>query len=94
MKESLEILEQEKKLMEEIPDLKLEDRTKRLRQAFFKANYKKRKLMGRIDSSSKTAVVASPAASFCRSGEIIDYDDEDEEFKYFFSDCYSSTSSF
>ncbi|XP_057514986.1 protein RKD2 [Actinidia eriantha] len=46
LKEALEILEQERKLMEEVPDLELEDKTKRLRQACFKANYKKRKLMG------------------------------------------------
>ncbi|XP_057809114.1 LOW QUALITY PROTEIN: protein RKD1-like [Salvia miltiorrhiza] len=59
LQESLEILEQEKKLMEEIPDLQLEDKTKRLRQAFFKANYKKRKLMGRIDSSSKSVAPTS-----------------------------------
>lgn len=79
--------------------MQLEDKTKRLRQAFFKANYKKRKLMGMIDSSSKTAAststynVALPnesAANFCGS----DDGDEDEEFKYFFSDCFSSSSSF
>ncbi|KAL4567728.1 hypothetical protein LXL04_023320 [Taraxacum kok-saghyz] len=32
--------------MEEIPDLKLEHNTKKLRQAYFKANYKKRRTMG------------------------------------------------
>ncbi|KAK4778584.1 hypothetical protein SAY86_006112 [Trapa natans] len=37
-------LEREKKLIEEVPDLQLEDNTKRLRQACFKANHKKRKL--------------------------------------------------
>ncbi|KAL6497391.1 hypothetical protein OROGR_029320 [Orobanche gracilis] len=51
LKEYLQILEEEKKLLEEIPDMQLEDTTKRLRQAFFKANYKKRKLMGVVDSS-------------------------------------------
>ncbi|KAL2935192.1 Protein RKD1 [Bienertia sinuspersici] len=45
LREAIQILEQEKKLMEEKPDLQLETRTKRLRQACFKANYKKRKLM-------------------------------------------------
>ncbi|XP_052176982.1 protein RKD1-like [Diospyros lotus] len=45
MREAIEILNQEKKLMEAAPDLQLEDKTKRLRQACFKANYKKRKLM-------------------------------------------------
>ncbi|KAL6541317.1 hypothetical protein OROHE_011025 [Orobanche hederae] len=52
LKEYLQILEQEKKLLEEIPDMQLEDTTKRLRQAFFKANYKKRKLMGVVVDSS------------------------------------------
>ncbi|GER30031.1 P-loop containing nucleoside triphosphatehydrolases superfamily protein [Striga asiatica] len=45
----LRILEQEKRLLEEIPDMEMEDTTKRLRQAFSKANYKKRKLMGAVD---------------------------------------------
>lgn len=44
LREAVEILEREKRLMEEVPDLQLEDNTKRLRQACFKANYKKRKL--------------------------------------------------
>ncbi|KAK4394491.1 protein RKD1 [Sesamum angolense] len=60
LKESIQILEKQKKLMEEIPDLQLEDKTKRLRQACFKANYKKRKLMGMInDSSSRSAASTS-----------------------------------
>ncbi|XP_058180155.1 protein RKD2-like [Rhododendron vialii] len=52
---AIEILEKEKKLMEEAPDAQLEDKTKRLRQACFKANYKKRKLM----AGSNTNVMAS-----------------------------------
>ncbi|XP_074314809.1 uncharacterized protein LOC141650976 [Silene latifolia] len=48
--EAIEILEQEKKLMEEIPDLQLETRTKRLRQACFKAKYKRRKLINNLNS--------------------------------------------
>ncbi|KAH6797338.1 RWP-RK domain-containing protein [Perilla frutescens var. hirtella] len=102
LQEALEILEQEKKLLEEIPDMQLEDKTKRLRQSFFKANYKKRKLMGMIDSSSSSKTAASTsrsdvalsdenAANFSGSREVDDVD-EDEEFKYFFSDCFSSTS--
>ncbi|KAL9314211.1 hypothetical protein ACSQ67_019663 [Phaseolus vulgaris] len=43
---AIEMLEKEKSLVEERPDLELEDKTRRLRQACFKANYKKRKLMG------------------------------------------------
>ncbi|KAI4329623.1 hypothetical protein MLD38_027991 [Melastoma candidum] len=44
-REAIELLERERRLMEEVPDLKLEGKTKRLRQACFKANYKKRKQM-------------------------------------------------
>lgn len=44
------ILEQEKKLMEEAPDLQFLEDTKRLRQACFKANYKRRK--NSVDSES------------------------------------------
>ncbi|XP_057951008.1 protein RKD1-like [Malania oleifera] len=52
LRDAIDILEQERKLMEEIPDMQLEDKTKRLRQACFKANYKKRKLMGMMDTQS------------------------------------------
>ncbi|XP_031405951.1 protein RKD1-like [Punica granatum] len=44
LKEAVEILETEKQLIEQAPDLKLEDRTRKLRQACFKASYKRRKL--------------------------------------------------
>lgn len=43
LKEAIEILEQERKLIEEAPDIDMDYKTKRLRQACFKANYKKRK---------------------------------------------------
>ncbi|TKY73376.1 RKD1 protein [Spatholobus suberectus] len=43
---AIEMLEREKRMVEEMPDLQLDDNTRRLRQACFKANYKKRKLMG------------------------------------------------
>ncbi|TXG50840.1 hypothetical protein EZV62_023364 [Acer yangbiense] len=46
VRESIEILEREMKMIEEIPDMEMEDKTKRLRQACFKFNYKKRKFMG------------------------------------------------
>ncbi|XP_052732383.1 protein RKD1-like [Vigna angularis] len=42
---AIDMLEKEKSMVEEKPDLELEDKTRRLRQACFKANYKKRKLM-------------------------------------------------
>uniref|UniRef100_A0A6N2LPG1 RWP-RK domain-containing protein n=1 Tax=Salix viminalis TaxID=40686 RepID=A0A6N2LPG1_SALVM len=38
------MLEEHKKLIEKLPDVELTERTKRLRQACFKANYKKRRL--------------------------------------------------
>ena len=38
--------------MEDMPDNELEDHTKRLRQAFVKANYKKRRLMGQMDPNN------------------------------------------
>lgn len=45
IKNAVEILQKEMKKVEEKPDLQLEENTKRLRQACFKANYKKRRLM-------------------------------------------------
>ncbi|KAL7098787.1 hypothetical protein ACP275_09G040600 [Erythranthe tilingii] len=112
LKGSLETLVQEKKLMEEIPDMQLEDKTKRLRQSFFKANYKKRKLMGMVSTNDSNArrcrlKYSSSSKEDNRSGGVKtsdgcggDFDfsyndnyDEDDEFMYFFSDCFSSSSS-
>ncbi|XP_078179613.1 protein RKD1-like [Carex rostrata] len=45
VKSAIEILEQEQKLMEMRPSVQMQKQTKRLRQACFKANYKKRKLV-------------------------------------------------
>jgi hypothetical protein len=41
-------LEKEKKLVEEMPDMELEPRTKRRRQKCYKDNYKKRKLRDQL----------------------------------------------
>lgn len=49
---ALEILEAEKKMIEEFPDLEFEDKTKRLRQACFKANYKRRRLLCSMSTTS------------------------------------------
>lgn len=38
-------LEKQKKLLEKIPGMELNEETKRLRQACFKSNYKKRRLI-------------------------------------------------
>ncbi|XP_074566396.1 protein RKD1-like [Curcuma longa] len=43
--QELERLQQQRKLMVENPEMQLTERTKRLRQACFKANYKKRRLI-------------------------------------------------
>lgn len=61
LRKVVNLLELEKKIMEEFPDVQLEDKTKRLRQACFKANYKKRKLVGPMDSGS-TSSKSSPTA--------------------------------
>ncbi|CAA3009461.1 Hypothetical predicted protein [Olea europaea subsp. europaea] len=68
LRDAIHILEQKRKLMEEVPDLQLADKTKRLRQACFKVNYKKRKLMAGMPSmisKSKSAGSSgdNPAAS-------------------------------
>ncbi|KAK4436213.1 protein RKD4 [Sesamum alatum] len=39
----IEMLEEHKRMVEKIPEMELTDRTKKLRQACFKANYKKRR---------------------------------------------------
>ena len=89
MREAIEVLEQERKLMEEMPDLQLEDKTKRLRQAYFKANYKKRKLMGMVDSSQSS----SNSNPLRVQVDNIDYRtmDEEDEMKSLLSDSFSST---
>ncbi|KAK7313718.1 hypothetical protein VNO77_38913 [Canavalia gladiata] len=43
LRNAIETLEKEKKLLEEMPDIDLGDNTKRLRKACFKAHYNKRK---------------------------------------------------
>ncbi|KAF7850547.1 hypothetical protein BT93_L5298 [Corymbia citriodora subsp. variegata] len=61
LRKVVNLLELEKRLMEEFPDVQLEDKTKRLRQACFKANYKKRRLVGLMDSGSASSK-SSPTA--------------------------------
>ncbi|KAA8542437.1 hypothetical protein F0562_023427 [Nyssa sinensis] len=88
LREAINILEQERKLMEEVPDVQLEDKTKRLRQACFKANYKKRKLMGVMQSQSSSS---SNPASTDANAEYGTGDEDDEEMKYLLLDCFSTT---
>ncbi|KAF3499892.1 hypothetical protein F2Q69_00040239 [Brassica cretica] len=53
---ALEILEAEKKMIEEFPDLEFGDKTKRLRQACFKANYKRRRLVSSSSMSTTSSI--------------------------------------
>ncbi|CAA2939356.1 Hypothetical predicted protein [Olea europaea subsp. europaea] len=103
LRDAIQILEQERKLMEEMPDIQLEDKTKRLRQACFKVNYKKRKLMAgnsSMMSESKSAGPSgdNPAAAIemnvldcggCRDDEDVD---DGGEMQSFLSNCFSSSS--
>ncbi|EFH69274.1 RWP-RK domain-containing protein, partial [Arabidopsis lyrata subsp. lyrata] len=62
LRNALEKLEKEKKTIEKLPDLKFEDKTKRLRQACFKANHKRKRRSGMstpITSSSSSASSSS-----------------------------------
>ncbi|XP_040988953.1 protein RKD1-like [Juglans microcarpa x Juglans regia] len=86
LREAIEILEREKKLLEEIPDMQLEDNTKRLRQACFKANYKKRKLGGMMmdsqsssSSSNRGSADGYNMANYERRNEEEEEEDEEEE---------------
>ncbi|XP_059315670.1 protein RKD3-like [Lycium ferocissimum] len=96
-KDVIDSLEEEKKRMEEIPDMELEEKTKKLRQSCFKANHKKRKLMG----MANCGLLLIPS---CDSGPIwtiiifaIGYghreeDDEDEVIKSLLADRFNSMS--
>ncbi|XP_073138149.1 protein RKD4-like [Henckelia pumila] len=99
--DAIAILEQEKKLMEEIPDLQLEDKTKRLRQACFKANYKRRRLMGGnvADSSSKSIDNNNPSSSNSDQNTpnsslhpLVDVHEEELELEYLLSNYISCNS--
>lgn len=90
-REAIDILEHEKKMLEEIPDLQLEDNTKRLRQACFKANYKKRKLMGMVKESQSPSGVNHHEVNALATpdfGSRSDDDQQEEELKILFSDCF------
>ncbi|XP_062118636.1 protein RKD1-like, partial [Humulus lupulus] len=93
-KQYIELLEREKKLVEEVPNIELNDGTKRLRQACFKNNYKKRKM--RSTSGSDSGLMSSK--KYCSSDEMQggagmtnDLDDEDDEIKFLLSESFSST---
>lgn len=90
LKDAIELLEREKRLMEELPDMQLEDNTKRLRQACFKANYKKRRLMGMMENSKAPSLICSNPANSTTYGNG-DNDDDQEELRSLLSDSFSST---
>ncbi|XP_073294282.1 uncharacterized protein [Primulina huaijiensis] len=95
LRDAIAILEQEKKLMEEIPDLQLEDKTKRLRQVCFKANYKKRRLAGRSVADSSSKSFDNPSNSDQNtpsSGFHTLVDADEEELEYLLSDYISCNS--
>ncbi|XVE54784.1 hypothetical protein DITRI_Ditri03aG0110000 [Diplodiscus trichospermus] len=87
LKKALDVLERERKMLEEMPDMQLEDKTKRLRQACFKANYKKRKLMAMESESSSGGSPACLGLSKACDME----NEEDEKLKSLLSDCFSAT---
>ncbi|KAI8003670.1 Protein RKD3 [Camellia lanceoleosa] len=93
LKEAIDVLEQERKLMEEVPDMQLEDKTKRLRQACFKASYKKRKLTGMVDSHTSSSSSSSIRTSNTNATTIDYYgtweDKEEEEIRSLLSGCFS-----
>lgn len=69
IRNAVEILEKEMKMVEEMPDLELEENTKRLRQACFKANYKKRRLMVMRLMEPQSSFSDNNATSIDKKGE-------------------------
>lgn len=92
LRDALQILEREKKLLEEIPDMQLEDNTKRLRQACFKANYKKRKLKGMAESESCSSRSRWSMDGIMTKQRDEEQEQENEEYKSLYLDSFSSSS--
>ncbi|KAM3246578.1 hypothetical protein P3L10_008345 [Capsicum annuum] len=90
LKDVIKLLEEEKKKMEEVPDMELEEKTKRLRQACFKANYKRRRMMcmPELQASFGSYCTADPNA--VNGG---DEEEDDEEIKSLLADCFSNNNS-
>lgn len=82
-------------MLEEVPDMQLEDKTKKLRQACFKANYKKRKLMGKEEPQSQSPSGVNPNTDYTTPhggfNEKYSDDEQEDEIKTLLSDCFSST---
>lgn len=73
-KNAVEILEDERRRIEENPDLEFSDKTKRLRQACFKATHKMKK------KNSLKSEMSIPSCS--SSGSVLSEEESDEEVKY------------
>ncbi|CAN8239814.1 unnamed protein product [Cochlearia groenlandica] len=81
LKNAMEMLEKEKRMIEECPDLEFEDKTKRLRQACFKATHKRKKKRGGLKpDQSKISVPSCSSSGSVASEESVD--ESDEEVKY------------
>lgn len=77
-REALRILEQEKRLVEEVPDIELEKNTKRLRQAYFKANYKKR----RVERNDPQLIASTKINVDHNIQDCRDFKDDDEDHEF------------
>ena len=75
--------------MEDAPDMQLEDNTKRLRQACFKANYKKRKLLGMADSHQSIAPRSYAAVENHHDAGILFKEQQDEIKSLLSSHCFA-----
>ncbi|KAH1089107.1 hypothetical protein J1N35_016364 [Gossypium stocksii] len=93
LREAMEALRKEREMLEEMPNMELDDRTKRLRQACFKANYKKRKMMMMMveEEPSRLAAEAFGSNNDGSRRNEEEEEDDDDEIKYLLSDSFSST---
>ncbi|CAH2067247.1 unnamed protein product, partial [Thlaspi arvense] len=85
LKNALEMLEKEKRMIEEFPDLDFEDKTKRLRQACFKATHKRKKKRNlKSDQSQMVSIPSCSSSGSVVSEESVDEGgiESDEEVKY------------
>ncbi|RAL39078.1 hypothetical protein DM860_011564 [Cuscuta australis] len=95
LREAIKLLEKQKRQIEESPDIEMEETTKKLRQACFKANYKKRKL---VMTAGTPPAKHSPATIGFYNNNNNDDDDEEEDPEIksllYFSSSSSSSSNF
>ncbi|KAL1207867.1 Protein RKD1 [Cardamine amara subsp. amara] len=89
LKIALEKLEKEKKTIEKLPDSEFEDKTKRLRQACFKANHKKKRrsvmstsMITSSSSSSSYSSVSGLSDNRCSMVINEEVGEDDEKVKY------------